>query len=74
MDELFLLPSVPIASPRAYWIPFEKRELTSLLLLIKPSIFEWDRVHEAIKAAGARDYDMEIINDLYRDSAMVLPQ
>ena len=73
MDELFLLPPVPLALPRAYWIPFDKREVTSLLLLIQPSKFEWNRVHEAIKKVEARAYDMEIINDLYRDSAMILP-
>ena len=73
MDELFLLPPVPLALPRAYWIPFEKREVTSLLLLIQPSPFEWNRVQKAMKGVGAREYDMEIIDNLYRDSAMILP-
>lgn len=73
MDELFLLPPVALALPRAYWIPFEKREVTSLLLLIQPSPFEWNRVERAMKRIGAREYDMEIINNLYRDSAMILP-
>ncbi|PYH84187.1 nucleotide-diphospho-sugar transferase [Aspergillus uvarum CBS 121591] len=58
MDELFLLPPAPVAMPRAYWLGFEHRLLTSA---------------ERIQGAGQSDYDMEILNDLYKDRAMVLP-
>lgn len=73
MDELFLLPRVPLALPRAYWLNPDDRVMSSQLLLIQPSKFEFDRNTKAIEAARSGDYDMEIINNLYRDSAMILP-
>jgi hypothetical protein len=73
MDELFLLPPVPLALPRAYWLNFDDRVMSSQILLIQPSKFEYDRVAKAIDTAGSSDYDMEIVNNLYRDSAMILP-
>lgn len=73
MDELFLLPSHPVAMPRAYWLKPEDRVLSSQLVLIQPSKFEFDRIMEAIKTAKSNDYDMEIVNDLYKDSALILP-
>jgi len=73
MDELFLIPSCPVAMPRAYWLDFEKRILSSQLVLIEPSEFEFNRVMKAINEAKSNDYDMEIVNNLYRDSALILP-
>ncbi|KAE8152257.1 nucleotide-diphospho-sugar transferase [Aspergillus avenaceus] len=40
MDELFLLPPCPVAMPRAYWLNFDDRVLTSLLMLVQPSDFD----------------------------------
>jgi hypothetical protein len=59
--------------PRAYWLDQDHIFLTSLLLLIEPSKAEFDRVIAAISEAGPDDYDMEILNRLYKDSALVLP-
>lgn len=73
MDELFLLPSHPVAMPRAYWLNPDDRVLSSQLLLIRPSKFEFDRIMEAIKTAEPNDYDMEIANNLYKESALILP-
>ncbi|KAJ6171559.1 Golgi Precursor [Penicillium chermesinum] len=73
MDELFVLPSSPVAMPRAYWLNPHDRTLSSHLVLIQPSKFEFDRVMEAINNASSNDYDMEILNNLYKDSALVLP-
>ena len=73
MDELFTLPSTSVAMPRAYWLGFDKRELTSAILVIRPSEFEYHRVAKAVAAAKSDEYDMEVMNQLYRDSAMVLP-
>jgi hypothetical protein len=58
---------------RAYWLDQDKLFLTSLLLLVEPSKSEFDRVAAAISEAGPDDYDMDILNRLYRDSALVLP-
>ncbi|EPS34287.1 putative UDP-GlcNAc: N-acetylglucosaminyltransferase [Penicillium oxalicum 114-2] len=73
MDELFLLPSCPVAMPRAYWLNPNDRVLSSQVVLIQPSKSEFDRIMTAINNAGSNEYDMEIVNDLYKDSALVLP-
>ncbi|KAL8758812.1 MAG: hypothetical protein Q9199_001223 [Rusavskia elegans] len=73
MDELFLLPPVPLAIPRAYWLNASDRVMSSQLLLIQPSDFEYARISKAIDAAGPNEYDMDIITNLYRDNALILP-
>ncbi|AEO64730.1 glycosyltransferase family 8 protein [Thermothielavioides terrestris NRRL 8126] len=73
MDELFLLPPCPMAMPRAYWLYPEKKVLSSQVMLLQPSEAEFARVMDKINAAADDDYDMEIVNQLYGDSAMVLP-
>lgn len=73
MDELFLMPSCPLAIPRAYWLNPDDRVMTSILLLIQPSKSEFDRIISAVNTAGRFDYDMEVLNDLYRDSALIVP-
>lgn len=73
MDELFLIPSCPLAIPRAYWLNPDDRVMTSILMLIQPSEFEFDRITSAVDTAGRFDYDMEVVNDLYGDSALILP-
>ena len=73
MDELFLLEPAWVAMPRAYWLGFEGRVLSSQLLLLQPSEYEFDRVMNATQNAGGSDYDMDILNTLYQDSAMILP-
>ncbi|OQE37072.1 hypothetical protein PENCOP_c010G00097 [Penicillium coprophilum] len=73
MDELFSMPPCPLALPRAYWLSPNERVLTSALLLIQPSHFEFDRIMKSIDASGRSDYDMEIMNRLYGDSALILP-
>ncbi len=73
MDELFLLPPAPVAMPRAYWLGFDDRVLSSQIMLLQPSEFEFRRVVKHIETAASNDYDMEIVNTLYRDSALLLP-
>ena len=72
MDNLFQLPRTPLAAPRAYWLP-DRNTLSSQLLLIEPSQFEFYRVQNAFKSRQDSDFDMEIINDLYNSSALILP-
>ncbi|KPM35530.1 Glucose N-acetyltransferase 1 [Neonectria ditissima] len=73
MDELFLLLSVPVAMPRAYWLLPDKDILSSQVVLIEPSETEFARIMDKVDSASSNDYDMEIVNYLYRDSALVLP-
>ena len=71
MDALFLLPQASVAMPRAYWLT--EPQLSSQLVLIEPSEFEFKRILEALKHLQLGDYDMEIVNQLYSDSCTILP-
>ncbi|KAI1440442.1 glycosyltransferase family 8 protein [Annulohypoxylon stygium] len=73
MDELFLMPPCPVAMPRAYWLFPENKILSSQLMLVQPSAVEFDRIMKKMETAGRNDYDMEIVNQLYIDTAMILP-
>ncbi|KAH8649968.1 glucose N-acetyltransferase [Xylariales sp. PMI_506] len=73
MDELFMMPPCPVAMPRAYWLFPDNKILSSQLMLIQPSAAEFDRVMKKMEAASSTDYDMEIVNQLYIDQAMILP-
>ena len=73
MDELFLLPACPVAMPRAYWLFPDKQRLATHIMLLQPSADEFARVMSKVASAERGEYDMEIINRLYWDSALVLP-
>lgn len=73
MDELFLMPPCPVAMPRAYWLFPDNKILSSQLMLVQPSATEFDRVIKTMESSGRDDYDMEIVNKLYIDQAMILP-
>ncbi|OKL62651.1 Glucose N-acetyltransferase 1 [Talaromyces atroroseus] len=85
LDELFFLPSAPVAMPRAYWNYPENQKLTSLLVLLEPSYLEWKALMERVQGVTAGQletgvnesmhdlYDMELLNDRYGASALVLP-
>jgi alpha-N-acetylglucosamine transferase len=84
LDELFFLPSAPVAMPRAYWDYHENHKLTSLLVLLEPAYREYKALMEAARplmlgqaltntTAGHEMYDMELLNDRYGNSALILP-
>ncbi|KAI1019139.1 hypothetical protein LB503_009255 [Fusarium chuoi] len=76
MDELFELPPCPVAMPRAYWLYNDnppKKILSSQLMLIQPDEVEFERIVQKMNSIGPNDYDMEIVNSLYLDSALILP-
>ena len=73
MDELFFIPSSPVAMPRAYWLYPEQETLSSQIMLIEPSQIEFSRIQKQTELASKNDYDMEIVNNLYRTSALILP-
>lgn len=73
MDELFLMTPAFVAMPRAYWLGFGDRVLSSQILLLEPSKEEFDRVMNVTQASGKNDYDMDILTTMYQDSALVLP-
>jgi hypothetical protein len=42
-------------------------------MLVQPSEVEFDRIMKKMETADSNDYDMEIVNQIYGDSAMILP-
>lgn len=70
MDELFLIPSSPVAMPRAYWL---NDSLSSQLVLVEPSEFEFQRILKAFASRTDSDLDMDIVNDLYGLDCIVIP-
>jgi hypothetical protein len=70
MDELFLMPSAPVAMPRAYWL--DQLFLSSQLVLVEPSAVEWHRIQEFMNRDDPR-FDMDILNSMYNDSCIVIP-
>ncbi|KAH6876547.1 nucleotide-diphospho-sugar transferase [Thelonectria olida] len=76
MDHYFLSPLSPIAVPRAYWLneadtEIAKQVLGSHVMLLEP---DEKRYHKIInEALSSGDFDMEVINHMFRDSAMILP-
>ena len=73
MDELFLLPSAPVAMPLAYWFHQEDKVFTSALMLIEPSMAEFSRLADEIWDGVSGEYDMDIVNRLYGDTALIIP-
>ncbi|KAI4730380.1 nucleotide-diphospho-sugar transferase [Aureobasidium sp. EXF-10728] len=70
MDELFFLPKVPVAMPRAYWLD---NTLSSQLVVIEPSKQEFERILYAFEHRNSTDFDMEIVNNLYGQDCLILP-
>ncbi|CAG8052055.1 unnamed protein product [Penicillium olsonii] len=74
MDELFLIPSSPVAMPRAYWKDPTEKPFTSALILVEPSAAQFARMVEAISDANpSTTFDMEIMNQIYGDTAQTIP-
>jgi hypothetical protein len=79
LDELFLLPQTPIAMPRAYWTDSKPWPLSTSLMVIKPSLKEFEAFKTRINEGGDSDlvkahrFDMEILNERFEQSALVLP-
>lgn len=70
MDEHFLLPSAPVALPRACW--WEKT-FTVALMLVQPTTNEFKRVEQSIAPASPNKYNMKIGNQFHVESAAEMP-
>lgn len=75
LDHLFHLPSISLAAPRAYWLNDEKHihPLTSALMVIEQSPEIWAVVEEGLRTIAPEVYDMDLVQALFGDSALVLP-
>ncbi|CAN9110944.1 unnamed protein product [Alternaria alternata] len=79
LDELFLLPHTPVAMPRAYWTDSKPWPLSTTLMVIEPSLDELEKFKKRMLEGGdpmlveMHRFDMEIINERFEESALVLP-
>jgi len=76
LDHVFDLLSVDVAAPRIYWKdPNESSSMkvTSTFMLIEPSDRLWNQVKAKIETISANVFDMDIVNELFEPSALVLP-
>jgi alpha-N-acetylglucosamine transferase len=73
IDELFTLPfTEDIAAPQAHFL--QTPLVTSLLLVVKPSIKLWNRVEKHFESAFEKKYyDMDIINLEFKDEIYLIP-
>lgn len=80
MDELFLLPlpqGSAVAMPRAYWLHDSSKPgedvLGSHFILADLTRTNFAEVQAAVEAAGEEEFDMEVINRLFAETATLLP-
>jgi len=79
IDELFLLPTTPMAMPRAYLSYSRPWPLSSVLMVLKPDVKAFEHFQRQLEGGGndmlvrAHRYDMELVNERFEDSALVLP-
>ena len=73
MDELFLAPSSPVAMPSAYWKNPRKGLFTPAIMLVEPSTAAFNRTMDSISTANSSTFDMEIMNNMYKDTALTIP-
>ncbi|KAF2434678.1 alphaN-acetylglucosamine transferase [Tothia fuscella] len=71
LDSLFELPDVDLAAPRAYWIG--RHAFASTLMLITLSDRLWQQVNEAMRTIKGNVYDMDLLNQLFDETVLMLP-
>ena len=77
-DHLFSdIPSVDLAAPRAYWLPPGDAPFSSAFMLITLSDRLWEQINQTFPSDDLADQgpvraDMEVLNDEFRETAMIL--
>jgi hypothetical protein len=71
LDTLFELPDVDVAAPRAYWKGNDK--IATSLMVISVSDRVWLTVEDAMKNLKLREFDFDLVNNLFGATAMILP-
>ncbi|TVY23487.1 Glucose N-acetyltransferase [Lachnellula hyalina] len=74
LDELFLLPEGPLAMPFVYWGEPQGWQFSSQMMLITPSADAFSKIEAAIQEAKKDEYDMDIINKLYKGKVLQIAQ
>lgn len=71
LDALFTgLPEADLAAPRAYWLA--KDFISSTFMMISLSDRLWDTVDAALKEVEREKFDMDLVNDLFGDTVLML--
>lgn len=73
MDELFLLPSAPVAMPYTHFGSPTNWAYSSHLLLLHPSSNLFQQVESAVQHVGPNEYDMDILNALFAPHILAMP-
>lgn len=71
LDHLFDLPAVDVAMPHSYWEGPGK--MTSAMMLVSLSDRLWNIMDDGLKTIATDVYDMDLVNQLFIRTAMVLP-
>lgn len=71
IDAIFYSASTDIATAPAYWISNDT--LSSTCMLVEPNPKLWKQVQTSLSSIRPGQYDMDIINDMFRDNAQRLP-
>ncbi|PFH60703.1 hypothetical protein XA68_10502 [Ophiocordyceps unilateralis] len=65
LDDTFNTTDADFAAPGAYWL--DNKTISSTCMLIRPSNALWASVQQAMASIGNDVFDMDLVNDLFRD-------
>lgn len=71
LDHVFSLPAADLAAPRAYG--HGTFGFTSAFLLVSLSDRLWDRIDRALQTISDNTFDMDLLNRMFGETAMLLP-
>ncbi|KAH7111097.1 glycosyltransferase family 8 protein [Dendryphion nanum] len=76
LDHYFLAPTARLAVPRAYWlngdtISIAEQTICSHVMLLQPDEYYYSSIMN--ETQRSKEFDMEVINNLFKGSAMILP-
>ncbi|KAF2011833.1 glycosyltransferase family 8 protein [Aaosphaeria arxii CBS 175.79] len=77
LDHYFLAPLSRLAVPRAYWLndidsaSIAEQTICSHVMLLQPDQYYYDTIMN--ETQRSKNFDMEVINSLFKGSAMILP-
>lgn len=74
LDDLFLLQKAPLAMPYVYWGEPTGWSFSSQMLLVTPSASAFSKISSAIEEAKPDEYDMDILNSLFKNHIIRIPQ
>lgn len=74
LDSVFLLPKAPLAMPWVYWGKPTGWAFSNQLMLISPSATEFAKIEVEVANASSNDYDLTVVEKLYKNKALKIPQ